>query len=62
MTKGILSISTIIVLFQYFLIQLQTVQSDKYTIYDAPKLDNSDQVQIYYLQAPFPSNVPSDIK
>eukprot|EP01038_Epipyxis_sp_PR26KG_P007787 gene7787-10578_t len=36
--------------------------SSIYTIYDAPSLSLSDQVEIYYLEASFPYNTPPSIK
>eukprot|EP01040_Poterioochromonas_malhamensis_P005401 gene5402-5795_t len=44
------------------LLILPLIFSTQYDIYSGPSLSNSDSVQFFYLEAPFPYNAPQSIK
>lgn len=44
------------------LLILPFIFSTQYDIYSGPSLSNSDSVQFFYLEAPFPYNAPQSIK
>lgn len=44
-----------------FCLLLSECLATQYDIYNAPSVTSSDDIQIFYLEAPFPYNVPADI-
>lgn len=53
--------ATLLLFAVVFVASWVSLLADIYTIDNAPVLEFSDSIQIYYLEAPFPYNTPENI-